>query len=206
VGSWLHACPLQAWVCLSDLEIRIAVGMRLGCPMVSAHACVCGMVVHPNAHHGRAGRRSADRQTRHHMVNDLIARARRSAGISAVLETSGLLRSHGKRPDGASLIPWSCGKTLVWDFTCPDTFAPSHLINKSRIVGAAASAAESRKEKKYSLFAPAHIFVLVAIEIMGVWGPGASDLIRDLGGQLAVQLGDPPSWTLRKYFHTPKKS
>jgi len=70
--------------------------------------------------------------------------------------------------DGASPIPWSCGKTLLWDFTCPDTFAASNLINTSRIAGAAA---ESRKEKKYSAFSPAHIFVPVAIKTMGLWWP-----------------------------------
>jgi len=125
------------------------------------------------------------------MVNDLVARALRSAGVPAALEPSGLLRSDGKRPDRASLIRWSCGKTLVWDFTCPDNFTPLHLINTSRIAGASAV----RKEKKYSAFAPAHIFVPVAIEIMGVWGSGASDLIRDLGGRLTVQLGDPQAAT-----------
>jgi len=73
------------------------------------------------------------------------------------------------------------------------SFAPN---NTSRIAGKAASAAaESRKEKKYSLFAPAHIFVPVAIETTGVWGPGASDFIWDLGGRLAVQLGDPQAAT-----------
>jgi len=40
-----------------------------------------------------------------------------------------------------------------------------------------------------------HFFFPVAIETMGVWGPGASDLIRDLGGRFAVQLGDPQAAT-----------
>jgi len=30
---------------------------------------------------------------------------------------------------------------------------------------------------------------------MGVWGPGASGLIRDLGDRLVVQLGDPQAAT-----------
>ena len=34
------------------------------------------------------------------------------------LEPTGLHRSDGKRPDGATIIPW---KVLVWDATCPDT-------------------------------------------------------------------------------------
>jgi len=74
------------------------------------------------------------------MVKDLFARALSSAGIPAVLEPSGLLRSDGKRPDGTSFVP-------------------------------------------------------VVIETIGVWGPGASDFIWDLGGRLSVQLGDPQAAT-----------
>jgi len=102
------------------------------------------------------------------MVNDLIAHALRSAGIAAVLDPSSLFLSDGKRLDGVSVIPWSCGKIMVWDFPCPDTFTPSQIINTSRIAGAVALAAKSRKEKKYSLFARAHIFVSVAIETMSI--------------------------------------
>ena len=29
--------------------------------------------------------------------------------------------SDGKRLDGATLVPWKCGKLLVWDATCVDT-------------------------------------------------------------------------------------
>ena len=39
------------------------------------------------------------------------------------------LSVNGKRPDGATLIPWSRGKPLAWDVTVPDTFAKSHLHN-----------------------------------------------------------------------------
>ena len=40
---------------------------------------------------------------------------------------TGLSRSNGKCPDGVMLLPWRSGRLLVWDATCPDTFAPSHL-------------------------------------------------------------------------------
>ena len=49
-----------------------------------------------------------------------------TAKIPSRLEPSGLYRSDGKRPDGASVVPWKSGKLLVWDATCPDTFAPSY--------------------------------------------------------------------------------
>jgi len=111
-------------------------------PNCDRHACICRARVQPNGHHGLACRRSAERLSRHHLVNNLIARSLRSAGVPAIPEPPGLFCSDGKRPDGATLIPWSYGRFLVWDFTCPDTPAPSHLVNTSRVAGAAASMAE----------------------------------------------------------------
>jgi len=99
----------------------------------------------------------------------------------------------GKRPDGATLIPWFCGRSLVWDFTCPDTLAPSHLVNTSRLAGAAASV--TRKVAKYSALSPSHHFMPVAIETMGVWWSGAMEFLKDLGGQLAVYLGKPQAFS-----------
>ena len=48
-----------------------------------------------------------------------------SAKIPTCLEPSGLYRSDGKSPDGITMVPWKCGKLLVWDATCP-AFAPSY--------------------------------------------------------------------------------
>ncbi|CAH2226484.1 jg13502, partial [Pararge aegeria aegeria] len=33
----------------------------------------------------------------------------------------------GKRPDGMTIVPWWMGRSLVWDATCVDTLAASHL-------------------------------------------------------------------------------
>src|SRR5271165_202234 len=104
-----------------------------------------------DGHHGLACRRSAGRHQRHALANDIIVRSIRSVDVHAELEPSRLLRSDGKRPDGASLDPWNRGQYLVWDFTCPDTLAPSHLNQSSLATGSAASAAaESRKRTKYA--------------------------------------------------------
>jgi len=56
--------------------------------------------------------------------------------------------------------------------------------------GAAASSAESRKIIKYSDLSHSHIFIPVAIETMGVWGLGATDLVSALGCRLAAVSGD----------------
>ena len=48
------------------------------------------------------------------------------------------------------MVPWSNGRLLVWDATCVDTFAPSHLSMTASEVCAAANKAEQTKIKKYS--------------------------------------------------------
>jgi len=170
-GAWIHALPsANMGLNLSNEDIRIYVGLRLGAPIVSEHTCVCGIRVLSNGHHGLSCRKSAGRQSRHHAVNDILARTLHSVGVPAILEPPGMLRGDGKRPDGTTLIPWSGGRSMLWDFTCPDTLATSHLSKTSVLVGAAASEAEVRKSTKYSNFIHSHIFIPVAIDL---WGVGA---------------------------------
>jgi len=64
--------------------------------------------------------------------------------------------------------------------------------------GAAVSSAESRKISKYADMGHAHIFIQVAIETLGVWGSGATDLVTTnlvtaLDRRTAVDSGDPQS-------------
>ena len=169
------------------------VGLRLGVPLVRSHTCCCGQPVAANGHHGLACRRSAGRHVRHRLANDVIARAFRSAEVPADLEPQGLLRGDGKRPDGATLIPWSRGKHAVWDFICPDTLAPSHLAQTSLAVGSAAQAAEASKRLKYAGLGSGYSFYPVAIETLGAWGKDAQGLVSELGGRLAALTGDPRS-------------
>src|SRR6188768_1897386 len=88
--------------------------------------------------------RSAGRHRRHALVNEVILRAIRSLDTHAELEPPRLLREDGKRPDGATLDPWHSGRYLVWDFTCPDTLAPSHLNLSSQAAGSVAEQAETQ--------------------------------------------------------------
>jgi len=85
-----------------------------------------------------------------------MSRAFRLAETPVALELSGLPRGDGKRPDGITLVPWSHGSFILWDFTCPDTLAPSHLLITSIAAGAAASLAESPKRTKYTELSIAH--------------------------------------------------
>jgi len=197
-GSWLNALPCtNLGLRLGNEELRIALGLRLGAPLVRAHRCICGAEVGSDGHHGLACRRSAGRHRRHALANDVLVRAIRSTDTHAELEPSRLLRDDNKRPDGATLDPWSRGKYLVWDFTCPDTLAPSHLPRSSTAAGSAAVAAECKKQAKYIELSRSgdYAFVPVAIETLGSWGPSALDVTAEIGGRIARCTGDIRSTT-----------
>ena len=81
------------------------------------------------------------------------------------------MREDGKRPDGVTLAPWKSGRLLVWDATCPDTFAPSYRLHATQEAGRVAAAAEERKEDKYGYLPSTHWFSPLAIETMGAMGP-----------------------------------
>ncbi|XP_063386119.1 uncharacterized protein LOC134672146 [Cydia fagiglandana] len=149
-GSWLHALPSSNFGTLLDNNtLRLAVGLRLGSNIVSPHRCPCGTFVDSLGHHGLSCSKSAGRLSRHACLNDILRRAFVSANVPAILEPPGLARDDGKRPDGMTLVPWSVGRALIWDATCVDTLAPSHLGSTSLRAGAAAAAAEAAKCRKY---------------------------------------------------------
>ena len=191
-GAWLNALPLSAIGLRMDGEtIRIAMGLRLGVPLCLPHMCQhCGSEVDSLGTHGLSCYKSQGRHPRHASVNGLIQRHLSAAGIPAHLEPSGVCRSDGKRPDGASIMPWSRGRTLVWDVTCPDTFAPSHVRLASGEAGLVAAQAEQRKNRKYAELLASHHFTPVAVETSGVFGPEAASFFKDLGHRLRLQSGD----------------
>jgi hypothetical protein len=197
-GSWLHTLPCRnLGLALSDREFRVAVGLRLGAPLVRPHTCVCGADVDSLGHHGLSCRRSSGRQRRHAQANDVLVRAIRAADVQAELEPRFLQMGGEKRPDGATLDPWSHGRCLAWDFTCPDTVAPSYVNNSASSVGSAALKAEQNKILKYSQVTLAGniLFAPFAIETLGSWGPSATELCREIGSRLAAISGDPRSHT-----------
>jgi len=117
----------------------------------------------------------------------------RSADVQTELEPRHLLNNDRKKADGATLFAWSRGRQLVWDFTSPDTLAPSYLARSASAAGAAAARAEQLKRSKYSDLVKSDDiqFVPIAIETLGPWGAEASELISQIGSRLARHLGDP---------------
>ena len=70
----------------------------------------------------------------------------------------------GKHPDGATLIPWACGKPLAWDVTMTDKYAVFHIGETAECAGAAATKVAANKITKYSCLSSIHHFVPIAIE------------------------------------------
>ena len=104
---------------------------------------------------------------RHQLLNDIVCRAIVKAGVPAIKEPSGLLRSDGKRPDGLTRIPWESGKCLTWDVTCTDTLAASNVRFSSISAGSAAEKASEKKLDKYSQLTSTYDFVPIALETLG---------------------------------------
>lgn len=95
-----------------------------------------------------------------------------------MLELNGLTCDDGKRPDGMTLTPWKPGRPLVWDATCIDTLAPSHLPATISQAGAGAASAEDAKRRKYVGLGCDYIFAPFGVETLGPWGPGAHSLFQ----------------------------
>ena len=191
-GAWLHVLPVSSLgLRMADYSLRIAVGLRLGTPICSPHLCHhCGAEVDVFGRHGLSCRKSEGRHHRHAAVNDIIHRSFVSAHVPSRLEPPGLLRLDGKRPDGVTVVPWRCGKLLVWDATCPDTFAPSYSSHATLAAGEVAALAEERKVAKYNGLLVTHTFTPVAIETSEAIGPKSLVFLKELGLRARRQSGD----------------
>ena len=191
-GAWLSALPISSLgLRMDDNTVRVAVGLRLGTSLCRPHLCAhCGAEVDCKATHGLSCRWSEGRHYRHAALNDIMHRALTSAHIPSRLEPSGIFRSDGKRPDGITMVPWENGKLLVWDTTCPDTFAPSYTAWATSEPGAVAALAEEKKRDKYAHLDPSHSFTPVAVETSGAIGPQLLAFLKDLGRRLRQVTGE----------------
>ena len=117
--------------------------------------------------HGLSCKKQAGRHPRHLHVNDLIKWALPKADMPSRLKPQGLERNDGKRPNGLTLFPFKEGKCMVWDFTCTDTLASSHLKDTLKNHGAASEKAEKLKIAKYKHLQRDYHMVPIAIETFG---------------------------------------
>ena len=191
-GAWLHARPISSvGLRMDDDVIRITVSLRLGVAMCHPHVCFCcGAEVNYLGTHGLSCRFSKGRHSRHAALNDIMKCTLDSARIPCHLEPSGLYRSDGKRPDGALVVPWRCGKIWVWNDTCVDNLAPSHQALAAREPQAIAVDGKSKKHSKYAHLESTHHFVPVAVETLGALSPEASSLLKEIACRISLVHGE----------------
>lgn len=190
-ADWLSALPIAACGLTLDNEaVRVAVGLRLGQDLCAPHSCICGGLVGQDGHHGFVCRKAQGRALRHHTINDVLWRALNRAGVPSTREPAGLFRTDGRRPDGATLIPWSGGRYLAWDATIVHTCAASYVSPQAASMGPASVQAANRKTTKYGGLPSTHIFQPVAIETLGPINPSACDFISEIGRRISTISGD----------------
>ena len=195
-GAWLKVPPISSLgLRIDDEPLRIAIGLRLGCQLSLPHVCAhCRQDVDQYATHGLSCRWSQGRHSRHGEINDIIHRSLVSAKVPSRLEPAGLWGSDGKRPDGMTIIPWSRGRLLVWDATCCDVFAASHIGAAVSEPGAVAAKAEDKKVSKYCHLDACYQFVPVAVEACGTFGPQAGEFFRELGRRVRRATLEPNAY------------
>ena len=88
------------------------------------------------------------------------------------------------------IVPWKCSQLLIWDATCPDTFAASYRHHATRGAGKVAAVAEGLKAEKYAYLPPAYHFTPVAIETTGIFGPCTAAFLRELGRRIHQETGE----------------
>ena len=142
--DWLYAIPVSSLgLKLSNSHLRTVCALRNGSMICQQHLCICSETVDQLGWHGLSCKKQIGRHPRHSHVNDLIKRASQSADFPSRLEPQGLERNDGKRPDGLTLFPFKDSKPLVWDFTCTDSLASSHINENLKQPGSAAHPASN---------------------------------------------------------------
>ena len=62
------------------------------------------------------------------------------------MEPTGFSPSDGMRPDGLTLVPWSAGKSIIWNVTIDDTLAAFYIQTTSKTVGGVSDIAVTREK------------------------------------------------------------
>lgn len=184
-GAWLRALPSpQIGTHMSNDEFRVSISLRLGLPILQPHKCVCGTKVDEYAKHGLSCSIAAGTKARHEEGNNILQRSLKSAEIPSTREPPGCSGPDGKKPDGLTLVPWARGRSLLWDFTCSDTFANSYVNKTARELGWSARQAEQFKIKKYSHLREQFTFIPIAVETSGVFGKLGLKLLKEIGSKI----------------------
>ena len=109
----------------------------------------------------------------HTAVNCIVQKVLTSAKVSSQLKPRAV--------QGRLEAPWwillhsalEVWKVLVWDATCPDTFAPSHISAAAREAGAVAAQGEHLKIGKYFHLKVSHHLCTICRGDLWCAGPGS---------------------------------
>ena len=178
---------------LSNKQLRIAIGLRLGSKNCERHKCVCGKDVIDDSWHGLSCLKCAGRLSRHSNQNALIKQNLSSTHIPSVLEPRHLHRTDQKRPDGLKLVPWAVGKQLLSDATVVDSLAPSS-ISAGFVCNpdtAAAEAKEQKNDKYKDLVNDWYVLQPLACEIQGAASPSTEFDLRKICKNLSICIEEP---------------
>ena len=107
------------------------------------------------------------------------------------MEPTNLSRSGGKCLNGLTLIPWSAGKSIIWDVTVVGTLAASYIQTMFETAGGAAEFAFTRKEDKYTALSVNYDLSVIAIETLGLLSTKTSTFLRELGRLFTIANEDP---------------
>jgi hypothetical protein len=191
-GWWIQALPSKlVGTHLSDDQIRIAIGQRLGLDICVEQTCGCGDEVDRSGlHYLSCIHSSKQRDGRHSAVNDVISRALRQAGFPNTLEPPNLARDDdGIRPDGVTHMPWMRGQCLIWDATVRDSYALGYRSLALSGPGKVAQRGDYQKERHYASLSD-YVFFPFSIETSGVWSPKAVELIKRVGNIIQIKSGE----------------
>jgi hypothetical protein len=83
-------------------------------------------------------------------------------------------------------MPWSCGKCVAWDFTCPDTLTASHVNRAVTGPGEVDNEAERKKIEKDAQLATGYQFIPIAIATLDPIGTEATSFLQELGYRIVA--------------------
>ena len=98
---------------LTDSELPVVVGLRLGLDVAVPGVCACGGQLNGLGDHALACCHGAERLRRHAELNSRLRDAFTDAGFQIVLEPPGLAAQDGRRPDGVTVAAFERGKPLA---------------------------------------------------------------------------------------------
>jgi len=92
-----------------------------------------------------------------------------------------------------TLIPWSHGRSLLWDVTVRDTMAASYINESSKKARSIADKAERHKHNHYMKLKQNYLFTPLAFETLGCMGPETKKFVEKLGSLMKKATGEAKS-------------